>query len=115
MLQGASPPATVLVADVNHDGKIDVMATNGAQLLVLLGYGDGSLADPAIYALVEPYVGVALGDMNGDGNVDVVATLDAGIGVMLGKSDGTFDTVRGVAFVAWHCLFAGALNLWPQL
>jgi hypothetical protein len=84
----------VLVADVNHDGNIDVMATNGAELLVLLGNGDGSLADPAIYALREPYIGVALGDMNGDGNVDLVATLNLGIGVMLGKSDGTFDTVR---------------------
>jgi hypothetical protein len=94
MVQGASPPASVLVADVNHDGNIDVMATNGAELLVLLGNGDGSLADPAIYALREPHIGVALGDMNGDGNVDLVATIDFGIGVMLGKSDGTFDTVR---------------------
>jgi hypothetical protein len=101
-LQGLYSPGYVLCADVNHDGKMDVIASatgNGNQILVLFGQGDGSLADPAAYAIADTVLGVALGDMNGDGNVDVVASVNTSMNVLLGRSDGTFDaaiTVGGV-------------------
>jgi hypothetical protein len=68
------------VADVNHDGKQDLLIyTAGGDILtdmqVLFGNGDGSFhAGPVAYDV--PNGTLYTGDFNGDGNVDV-ASIDA--------------------------------------
>lgn len=106
------PPASLVVvgsvralavADVNHDGKADVLTladVNGSSsapgsVSVLLGNGDGTfLNTPAPVssnglALVE-------GDFNRDGKADLAAASGSGVVVMLGKGKGTFQS--GVSY-----------------
>jgi hypothetical protein len=96
-LGGADPSAqftSVAVADVNDDGKPDVVVTNGdGTLSVLLGNGDGSFQPPVTYnpGLQEP-TGVAVADLNGDGKQDLaVPNGYSKVSVLLGNGDGTFQ------------------------
>lgn len=61
------------VADVNHDGKTDIIVANSSTISVLLGNG------AAAFSLVSQFntnttEGITLGvaDVNGDGNVDIM-------------------------------------------
>jgi len=85
---------SLVVDDVNNDGKLDIVATsgaNGTNLSVLPGNGDGTFgaAITAFSSTSVIYIGaIATADINGDGNKDVVS----GNGrVFLGKGDGTFS------------------------
>lgn len=96
-------PRNVQVADLNRDGKLDIVTldvTDGT-LSMLLGNGDGTFAArttlPTAPANAGPY---AIGDVNGDGKLDIVvfnpngfpdAVLGAGsLDVLPGNGDGTF-------------------------
>lgn len=91
-------PISVAVADVNGDGKPDVVVTNdqgngNGSVGVLLGNGDGTFASVVNY----PSGGagaqsVAVADLNGDGKPDVlVANSNSNnVGILLGNGDGTF-------------------------
>lgn len=112
---GSSPGGTGLVAaDLNHDGKVDIVVTNGCVygnncvtggIGVLLGNGDGTFRPSVNYALASSSAsGIALADLNGDGNLDVVTGgcgstncfgLNGIVSVLLGKGDGTFGIATG--------------------
>jgi len=88
-------PSSVAVADLNGDGKLDVVATNteSNNISVLLGNGDGTLQ-----AQQNPTVGasprsVAIADLNGDGIPDLIVANgnSTGISVLLGNGDGSFQ------------------------
>jgi hypothetical protein len=61
------------IADLNGDGLLDVVATNGSSLSIFLNTGKGLLGIPAQVALAGIALGVGVGDVNGDGAPDVVA------------------------------------------
>jgi hypothetical protein len=100
---------SVAVADVNGDGKPDLLVANMVQntVGVLLGNGDGTFQTAVSYGSGGAYpASVAVADVNGDGKPDlVVANLCASgdnlcgnqtngvVGVLLGNGDGTFQTV----------------------
>ena len=92
---GLSNPTSLVAADVNGDGKVDVLATdsNGGGLTVLLGNGSGSFtqSDSPATGGGLPY-DVAVGDVNGDNKVDalVVNYADGTLGVLLGTGTGRF-------------------------
>ncbi len=101
--QGNSPQ-WVAVADVNKDGRLDlVTADSGQGISVLLGNGDGTFQAPVFYSDVlngsgvgVQANGVAIADLNGDGNLDVVTAAQVGyVNVFLGNGDGTFQPAAG--------------------
>ena len=98
---GYSPDYTAVeVADVNGDGKPDILVANQcfeqtfcyhSSIAVLLGNGDGTFKAAVAYTsrLITPSFAVA--DINGDGKPDIVALSSHGVEGMLGKGDGTFE------------------------
>jgi hypothetical protein len=94
-------PAFVLVADVNGDGKPDLVTANpdSNTVSVLLGNGDGTFQPARNFAAGSVPVSLAAADFNGDGKLDLVVGHGAGpsgasasISVLLGNGDGTFQT-----------------------
>lgn len=81
----------VAIADVNNDGKPDVLVSNTAGLEVRLGAGDGTLGPALITAAPRsPYV--VIGDIDGDGKQDVLIAADSmNAAVRIGNGDGTFQ------------------------
>lgn len=93
---GGSYPQSIAVADVNMDGKPDLVLANylSGMVGVLLGNGDGTFQPAAIYDPGGLPTAVAIGDVNGDRNPDlVVATLgrDGRVAMLLGQGDGTYQ------------------------
>jgi hypothetical protein len=92
----------VAIADVNGDGKLDVLAGMsypGFAIAVLLGRGDGTFQSPILSPTGSIPFSIAVGDFNGDGNPDVaVAQRDSNtVAVLLGNGDGTFQSGRSFA------------------
>ena len=89
----------VRVADVNHDGFVDLLFGDGERVDVFLGgpAGYGAVPDSSYGSgLDDQYGDVAIGDINADGHADIVVNSSvpsesAGIAVVLfGAGDGTF-------------------------
>ena len=80
-------PDQIALADINGDGKPDLVVSGAAQA-VLLGNGDGTFQPPKLIFAPGPAV---VGDFNGDGKLDLaVASPYQGVSVFLGTGDGTF-------------------------
>jgi hypothetical protein len=87
------------VADLNGDGKLDLIVplSSGQDVAILLGNGDGTFQAEADLAMPGAYpFGATVADFNGDGKADLAVSLgewqSAGIVVALGNGDGTFQT-----------------------
>jgi subtilisin family serine protease len=83
-------PISVALADMNGDGKLDVITGGGFfgvgagegeeasdLVTVLVGDGKGDLAVAKVYRTEPTLVGLAVTDLNGDGKPDVVAASQA--------------------------------------
>jgi hypothetical protein len=91
----AAASNAIFVADVNGDGKLDVVIGGYDSTQILLGNGDGTFASPIT---VGSTGAIAVGDLNGDGIPDMILGYNAGTpSVYLGNGDGTF-TANGVVF-----------------
>jgi Bacterial Ig-like domain (group 3)/FG-GAP-like repeat len=111
---GGFGAASVAVADVNRDGKPDLIVADWCVAVhscdhgmvgVLLGKGDGTFQAAVTYNSAGNYaLAVAVADVNGDGKPDVVVANcasasggscggggDGVVGVLLGNGDGTFQ------------------------
>ncbi len=76
-----------IIADVDRDAKLDVVATSGNSIRVLLGNGRGGF-NPAASIPVGPGAWrFATADLNADGAVDIVTSNSEtnNLGVLLGK------------------------------
>jgi hypothetical protein len=87
-------PTSVVAADFNHDGNLDLAVANSlsSYVSILLGNGDGTFqAGPQTLPLTAPATRIATGDFNGDGKPDLITTGSNIISVMIGNGDGTFQ------------------------
>ena len=87
-------PFSVVAADFNHDGNLDLAVANSLSpyLTILLGNGDGTFRDgPDSPALEQPAIFVVEGDFNGDGIPDLATVGSNIISVFLGNGDGSFQ------------------------
>jgi len=91
---GSFTVQTVVTADLNGDGKLDVaVGPLESGTVVFLGNGNGSLAPAnALFTGGDP---VAAGDFNADGKQDIVGLSGSNLlGILRGNGDGTFGTAR---------------------
>ncbi|CAF4256289.1 unnamed protein product, partial [Rotaria magnacalcarata] len=70
-----SLPYSVVLADVNLDGRLDIVVANSGtdSISILLGYGDGTFVNSKNYSTgynSEQY-SVAIGDLNNDNKLDI--------------------------------------------
>ena len=108
---GVSGFGEIRIADVNKDGKPDVLVVGEtAGLIVYLNGGSGTLLAPTTFAVPTFNHSLVLGDVNNDGNLDAVvggsgATFDASsnpssptdnIHLLLGDGKGGFAAPVGV-------------------
>lgn len=96
---GASNPRDITIADVNGDGKPDVLTANSGNstLGVLLGNGDGTFQNVTSFQTSgSGTVGVAVADLNGDKKPDaVVANVNSSdVAVLLGNGSGGFKVLK---------------------
>ncbi len=93
---GDSGPRSMATADLNEDGRLDLVTADSARVSVLLGRGDGALPHRTRYYVGDQPVAVALGDVNGDGHVDLVAANYGSndVAVLLGDGNGEFAAAQ---------------------
>lgn len=79
----------MLIADVNRDGKPDVVGAAGEGVGVMIGDGRGgfSPAPKSLYLTGKGTYRIALADVNADGKLDIISTSTESnkVGVLLGR------------------------------
>ncbi|HEY9625068.1 MAG TPA: FG-GAP-like repeat-containing protein, partial [Crinalium sp.] len=94
------------LADVNGDGRADIVGFGAADVRVALGKADGTF-EPGKSTVIgfTPQTGGwnsfnqfprQLADVNGDGRADIVGFGGKNVTVALGKTDGTFEAAKDV-------------------
>jgi len=84
----------VKIADLNGDGRFDLVAANAGSsaVSVWLGNGDATFGARMDFAVGAEPKNVAIGDLNGDGRLDLVTANQAGasVSVLLANATGDF-------------------------
>ncbi len=107
-LPAGQHPVAVAVADVNDDGRLDLIVLNDflsvsspySTVSVLLGNGDGTFQpQKTVFKGDGLYTSLAVADLNGDGTPDIVVTnfTKNTISVLMGNGDGTFQAPEIIA------------------
>jgi hypothetical protein len=108
----------IATADVNNDGKLDlIIADSGTNsVTVFLGNGDGTFApekDTVLTTGTGPKF-LTVADLNGDGKLDVAVAdyNNAHINVLFGNGDGTFASTQTVISTSSYpeTIVAGDVN-----
>src|SRR5262249_49347385 len=87
----ATNALSLAAADLNGDGKPDLVVGHGAGIVsVLLGHGDGTFAPHVDYTAGAGAFSVAVADFNGDGKPDIAASdyANGAVSVLVGNGDG---------------------------
>ncbi len=86
------------MADLNGDGKLDIVTVNedNDTVTVLLGNGDGTFGPAMSYPTGGTSASVAVANFNGDGKLDLAvgSVSTQTVGVLLGNGDGTFGPAQ---------------------
>ncbi len=110
---GVSNPYHTVTADLNGDGKPDIVTTNGTSISVFLNGGGGLFLSRTDYDTEMNPSRVAVGDLNGDGKPDLITanfSSNRTVSLWYNRGDGTFlprtnlsmDTFVGSAFAPYE-------------
>jgi hypothetical protein len=98
-LELADDTAAVTHADLNQDGRLDIIAASkaGREVAVLLARANGGFAPPQSFSLTVEASALAVGDWNADRVPDVAATglregSVGGVDILLGAPDGSLGS-----------------------
>ena len=98
------------LADLNNDGKLDIVA--GAT--VLLGNGTGGFGGPIAYGFGSlgggPGANTVIADFDGDGNLDIASASTGSAGILFGNGAGGFRFAVGPAGGGAYGLAQADLN-----
>ncbi len=99
---------SIVAADFNKDGKVDLATDDGFSIQIYLGNGDGTFTPGPAYSVIANAGLLLATDLDGDGNIDLWSGY-GGYGVyggdaylpdvayaLMGNGDGTFQGVSGL-------------------
>jgi hypothetical protein len=91
--------SSMVAADFNGDGKLDLAVADGgaSSVFILLGNGDGTFQAPITVPVGNSPAAIVVGDFNNDGKLDlaVANSGDNTVTLLLGNGDGTFTQSSG--------------------
>ena len=78
-------PQGVAIADMNGDGRADLLVanSNGPSVSILLGQSDGTFGPKTDFPLQESPAVLVTRDFNGDGKIDVAVAGHSGVTVLM--------------------------------
>ncbi|WKV12688.1 BspA family leucine-rich repeat surface protein [Marivirga harenae] len=97
-LTGTSGASTIVTADINADGNLDIAVgkTGIGELDIFLGNGDGSFVVGTSIAFVSGgSAGLALEDINNDGHLDLISNYFNELHIQIGNGTGNFTPASG--------------------
>ncbi|HLL73930.1 MAG TPA: FG-GAP-like repeat-containing protein [Pyrinomonadaceae bacterium] len=120
-----SSARAVAVADMNKDGKADLLVANGTTLgrvTILFGDGSGGITSPVQVNVVRNPASVVTADFDKDGNLDFAASsgdpgsnLSSALSVRFGDGAGQFPRSKSLLTsfipISYLSLMAGDFNL----
>ena len=96
-----SGPTWAAVADLNHDGNLDIATSDyGSNTAsILFGNGDGTFRPAVHYNTHGNSQGIAAGDFTGSGRLDLAVSNfnTSNVDILLNNGDGTFRNAGTVA------------------
>jgi hypothetical protein len=103
----SDPNEVLLIRDLNHDGKSDIIVKNDDIIEIHLGHGNGIFSPFGVITLMinngVPRAEITMGDFDNDGNIDIVCiTFDGVLFFYKGNGDGTFSSGQKVAEYQWN-------------
>ena len=109
--QYTEPYGGPVVADVNGDGKLDLVFV-GNPVFVMLGNGNGTFQKAITGPVLTSSAGALVKDFNGDGIPDIVTGTYNGIAFLKGNGNGTFQSpVYSNSTMSFCCqMFAEDVN-----
>jgi hypothetical protein len=92
---GINNPQSVITADFNGDGRLDLAVADFSSnnVSVLLGNSNGTFQPAQVTGLVTGVRSLAAGDFNSDGKLDLATANQDDVSVLLGNGIGSFGVV----------------------
>lgn len=109
-LMGANSPYRPQLADLNNDGRLDILVNDGSGAInVVLNQGNGSFATPKSYAVTLNSANAVIADFNQDGFLDVAKGSFGvtSINIAFGNGDGSFTAATTYAGLGAPAYVAG--------
>jgi len=91
---------TIVAADLDGDGVVDLVSGGGEGIYVFRGLGRGAFAGPAFVSFSTSATNIKLVDVNDDQKPDLVSACGTQIKIFRGHGDGTFGAPTSIALGA---------------